>query len=185
MKQTVVSLYDFTGEAVKPWAVAGFDCVCFDIQHSIDGNPDSYRGWEILGFINGNGTTTETQHYTFIDEAPNNGINYYRLRQVDFNAVSEFSPIRVLEFNQKAAMIGEVFPNPVKDIAYLNINTTQQEKIEITIVDLTGKIIQNQVQYHNGTTQIELNLSKLQTGIYTAIIRVGGEQFVQKVMIID
>ena len=29
----VVSLYDFTGEAVKPWAAAGYDCHCFDIQH--------------------------------------------------------------------------------------------------------------------------------------------------------
>lgn len=34
MKRTVISLYDFTGEAVKPWAIAGYRCVCFDIQHS-------------------------------------------------------------------------------------------------------------------------------------------------------
>lgn len=32
---TIISLYDFTGEAVKPWAMAGYDCVCFDIQHSM------------------------------------------------------------------------------------------------------------------------------------------------------
>ena len=30
----ILSLYDFTGEAVKPWAEMGFKCVCFDIQHS-------------------------------------------------------------------------------------------------------------------------------------------------------
>jgi len=30
----VISLYDFTGEAVRPWARAGFACVCFDTQHS-------------------------------------------------------------------------------------------------------------------------------------------------------
>jgi hypothetical protein len=29
----VVSLYDFTGEAVKPWAEAGYECHCYDIQH--------------------------------------------------------------------------------------------------------------------------------------------------------
>lgn len=33
-KQIVISLYDYTGEAVKPWAEAGFDCYCFDIQHN-------------------------------------------------------------------------------------------------------------------------------------------------------
>ena len=31
----VVSLYDFTGEAVRPWAIAGFACICYDIQHSL------------------------------------------------------------------------------------------------------------------------------------------------------
>jgi hypothetical protein len=34
MKNTIISLYDFTGEAVKPWAFVGFNCVCFDNQHS-------------------------------------------------------------------------------------------------------------------------------------------------------
>lgn len=32
----IVSLYDFTGEAVHPWAEAGYDCYCFDIQHPVD-----------------------------------------------------------------------------------------------------------------------------------------------------
>ena len=29
----VVSLYDFTGEAVRPWALAGYECHIYDIQH--------------------------------------------------------------------------------------------------------------------------------------------------------
>jgi len=29
----VLSLYDYTGEAVKPWARAGYECHCYDIQH--------------------------------------------------------------------------------------------------------------------------------------------------------
>jgi len=30
----VISLYDYTGEAVKPWAKAGYECHCYDIQHN-------------------------------------------------------------------------------------------------------------------------------------------------------
>jgi len=33
--QIVVSLCDLTGNFVRPWAEAGFDCYCVDIQHSI------------------------------------------------------------------------------------------------------------------------------------------------------
>lgn len=36
MTGTVVSLFDHSGEAVRPWAEAGYDCYCLDILH--DGN---------------------------------------------------------------------------------------------------------------------------------------------------
>jgi len=32
-KGIVISLYDYTGEALKPWAEAGYECYAFDIQH--------------------------------------------------------------------------------------------------------------------------------------------------------
>ena len=35
MKGIVISLYDFTGEACRPWAEAGYTCNAFDIQHSL------------------------------------------------------------------------------------------------------------------------------------------------------
>lgn len=35
--KTVISLYDFTGEALRPWAEAGYHCFAFDIQHSAFG----------------------------------------------------------------------------------------------------------------------------------------------------
>ena len=33
----VVSLYDFTGEALRPWAEAGYECHAYDIQHPHEG----------------------------------------------------------------------------------------------------------------------------------------------------
>lgn len=33
IKGTVVSLFDFTGEALRPWAIAGYRCVALDLQH--------------------------------------------------------------------------------------------------------------------------------------------------------
>lgn len=38
MNKTVVSLYDYTGEAVRPWAEAGYQCLCLDIQHPVGGH---------------------------------------------------------------------------------------------------------------------------------------------------
>ena len=42
-RQIVLSLYDFTGEALRPWAEAGYDCHAFDIQHD-DTRVDTFTG---------------------------------------------------------------------------------------------------------------------------------------------
>ena len=38
-KGIVLSLYDYTGEALKPWAEAGYECYAIDIQHSKELSP--------------------------------------------------------------------------------------------------------------------------------------------------
>lgn len=46
-KGIVISLYDFTGEALKPWAEAGYECYAYDIQHSKENvNTDTFVGSE-------------------------------------------------------------------------------------------------------------------------------------------
>ena len=48
-KGFVLSLYDYTGEALKPWAEAGYGCYAFDIQH--DPNTLSITHYDSGGFI--------------------------------------------------------------------------------------------------------------------------------------
>ena len=43
--------------------------------------------------INGRGTTTLHSFYNWADESPNDGLNYYRLLQVDFNGDKSYSDI--------------------------------------------------------------------------------------------
>jgi hypothetical protein len=53
-KGTVLSLYDCTGNMVEPWAEAGYECICVDIQHEpgmvIDGNV-MWVGADILTWL--------------------------------------------------------------------------------------------------------------------------------------
>jgi hypothetical protein len=52
----VISLYDYTGEALKPWADAGYTCHAYDIQHSKNGLViDRHYGKDIID-ITGNGS---------------------------------------------------------------------------------------------------------------------------------
>ena len=62
-KGIVLSLYDFTGEALKPWAEAGYTCHAFDIQHSLL-EPEAQD-------FDGGGSIT----YNFADLHDNNWLN--------------------------------------------------------------------------------------------------------------
>ena len=50
MQQYVISLYDYTGEALKPWAEAGYTCHAFDIQHLESGWVDRFEGGGSIRF---------------------------------------------------------------------------------------------------------------------------------------
>lgn len=41
----IVSLFDLTGEAVRPWAEAGHECLCFDLQHPRPRSERVGHGW--------------------------------------------------------------------------------------------------------------------------------------------
>lgn len=50
-KGIVISLYDYTGEALKPWADAGYQCYAFDIQHDKHKTTKEYSRKNKSGFI--------------------------------------------------------------------------------------------------------------------------------------
>lgn len=86
------------------WSTASeTNCDYFGIERLNENNV-----WTEIGRVNGNGTTSQTSYYSFADEIPFQGTNYYRLRQVDFDGSYWYSPIRVVVFGDDAAFNAEV-----------------------------------------------------------------------------
>ena len=49
---TVISLYDYTGEGLKPWAEAGYECYAYDIQHNSDFDKlHEYEGGGSISYV--------------------------------------------------------------------------------------------------------------------------------------
>ena len=79
----------------------------FQVERSEDA-----KIWKFTGFVKGNGTTIEQQDYQFMDESPSTGINYYRLKQLDYNGAFEYSDIIALVTTSDSNTIA-IYPNPV------------------------------------------------------------------------
>lgn len=102
----------------------------FEIEHSINGND-----FRKVGFVNGSGNTSEKKDYSFIHQSPVNGINYYRLKQIDIDGKFEYSQIESLDFESEFEL--SVYPNPIQD----ELNIMAPNNTAYKILDMTGSTI--------------------------------------------
>jgi len=79
----------------------------FEIQRSADG-----KSWSVIGMVIGAGTTQQEQHYQYADRRPLTGLNYYRLRQVDYDGQFEYSNIISVSRGEMSKGNGKLYPNP-------------------------------------------------------------------------
>ncbi len=148
----------------------------FELQRSSDG-----LTYEVIATVEGNGTTNDTQEYTFIDTRPSIGKNYYRLKQVDFDGqFSIADQIVVVDMiPENSTLSFKVYPNPTDDSNInLRIEADQRDEVHVTMFDMFGRVVVDQM-YEPGDFSEDLRLvpnESLNQGIYIITI----EQFGRK-----
>ena len=143
----------------------------FDIQRSIDG-----RNWQALAFVPGAGTAQETQSYTYIDERPLPGLNYYRLKQIDFDGQFEYSKMIGMEAGGKNSGI-RLFPNPATDVATLAFETSYAGEAVLNLYNPVGQIVKTQrLSLEQGAFQTNIELDGLPDGVYLVEVRYGKQR---------
>lgn len=149
----------------------------FEVERSPDG-----KNWEYLDFVNGRGDSYSVQSYGTIDEDPFEGINYYRLKQLDFDGQIEYSGVvTVTILTDPKDRLVKVYPNPVQD-GNLNIyfpERSQQSNL-VTLYDQLGQVVIQKELLNEMTT---LDLSALQNGLYIWQVEAGEFRQVGKVMV--
>ena len=128
----------------------------FEVEYTIDG--DSYV--VISEEISGAGNSAFQNQYTFIDTKPKGSINYYRIKQVDFDGAYDYSEIISCKFSQNTELV-QVYPNPSKNSMSITVNTATS----LDIVDITGKIILSNV-FLEKDTEMRIDVSRFPRGIY-------------------
>ncbi len=118
-----------------------------------------------------------TNEYSFTDETPNEGLNYYKIESVDFDGRKQYSTTQQINTKPQTPNIA-VFPNPAKD--YLNISSQENIK-EIKIINQIGQVLEYQTP---NSKQITINTKQLIKGVYIVqCITNKGEISTQKLLI--
>ncbi len=153
------------------WATASeTDNERFDVQRSTDA-----ANWTTIGSVAGNGSTTSGQAYQFMDESPANGLNYYRLKQMDYDGSFELSELVSSFWSNSANSVG-LFPNPVGDV--LNVSVVDAEEVQsIGMYNANGALVWKSA---GNTTQI--STAKLPAGVYSLVVTTANSVVTQKVV---
>ncbi len=109
--------------------------------------------------------------YTWTDNAPKEGVNYYRLKMVDVDGSYDYSRIVSLEIIRGQA-VAFVYPNPVEREIRISTDELSSEDLEVFIYNMNG----NQVLYEKMTISgnsetLNIPVPGLAEGVYQLRIR--------------
>lgn len=137
----------------------------FDIERSNDG-----VNFQSISVVKGAGNSNTTTRYSIVDESPEIGVNYYRLKQTDFDNQSTLSHTAVIVFGNSKQSTISVFPIPAT--SHLNVETDNQN-YQLDIMDIFGKTIHTQVVEN---TQVQsVDISSMQPGVYYLRVIIEGD----------
>ena len=124
----------------------------FIIQQSTDGS--SYKD---IGTVKTIGSGANS--YSFADNNPANGINFYRLESVDKDGASTFSAVVSCKWLVVSKQI-TVYPNPAKD----NVTISGSHIASVQVIDNMGRVVKGVLL--KDATNPKLSVSSLQAGVY-------------------
>jgi len=158
------------------WATASEDNFDYFI---LERSYDVYDFYPLLD-IKGEGGFDQFQEYTFVDEAPLTGINYYRLKAVDYDGSYEYHPIIGVNFEGDVLERILVYPNPAETKSITIRTNFEFEKAHVRILDPQGKLIMQSMQVHPSQTfQIPESMG---TGLYFVELNLGFKKYMSKLI---
>ena len=194
-----VELVSFTGNyknnnVVLNWATSsetnnsGFEIERLKKPGLLPGNNE----WDKIGFVNGRGTTTELNNYSFTDQYLQTGIYQYRLKQIDLNGSFRFSSIVEIEVGVLYQFsLSQNYPNPFNPVTKIKFTVPVTSFVNLNIYDVTGKEISTLINEEKkpGSYEIDFpdkseDLLNLASGLYFYRLKAGSFVETKKMLLL-
>ncbi len=149
----------------------------FVLEKSADGIQ-----YEYLASVKGNGTSSQTISYSYTDYSPYIGLNYYRLKQYDFDGQEHTGGHASVTFLGSGELIEKIYPNPFRDEMIIQpVTPLHKEETEITLSGILGNDLYA-ITPSFEKEGIFINTSSLAKGVYILQIFNQGKVETRKVI---
>lgn len=132
----------------------------FTVERGFDGG-----SFNELGHVKGAGNSQQVLHYGFTDEDPREGMNYYRLRQVDFDGGWKLSEAVPLSFHSIHAPLDEA---TLVDGLLTTGMIEDPAACHFTLLDLQGRVLREGSPV---TDRVRLDLRSMAPGVFLLRLR--------------
>jgi Secretion system C-terminal sorting domain/Bacterial Ig-like domain (group 2) len=191
------NLYFFKGIAL-PIVLTNFDAIKKANTAQLDWNTSSElnnkgfhvqrsknaTNWEVLDFVSGAGYSNQDKAYSYIDNKPTIGANYYRLMQEDFDGRKSYSDIKAVRFTEKDNVNIAIFPNPVSDVLYVDMSNLENGNAVINLINGDGKVVLSKnIIVVNGYYNASLKVNTLASGNYVLQVKQAKNNISKKLVI--
>jgi uncharacterized delta-60 repeat protein len=143
----------------------------FEILRSNDG-----INFNAIGWVNGVGNSSTINNYSFTDNTPAKGNNFYRFKQIDLGNRTKLSEVQKLIFDAKINFV--VYPNPVVNFAQVQLN---EDAALVKLTDISGKELWR--KENNKAGLLAIPMQQLSSGFYVLqVTNSNGDTITQKIM---
>ena len=131
----------------------------YDVERSVDG-----IGWTVIGNLPAAGNSVIERRYFFTDSNPLiNGL--YRIAEYDLNGKVQYTG--VARSSCELPDVLRLWPNPVRDIALINIVAGNRSQVMIKLSDSKGALVKmQQTTIVQGSNQVSVDMKSLPNGVY-------------------
>jgi hypothetical protein len=182
-----VELTNFTarivnGKTLLEWTtVTETNNLGFELERKL-----AEKDWVTIGFVEGQGTTSETQNYRFSDKGIA-GILHYRLKQIDYDGSITFSDeIEVNGVSVSTLQLEQNYPNPFNPATIINYQLGNDGFVNLKVFDLLGEEVAVVIDEYQiaGNYSITFNGNDLPGGMYVYQLNSGNYSESKKMLLI-
>ncbi len=186
-----VELVSFTafvkdGDVILNWKTATeLNNKGFEIERAFKSN-SGQLDWIKIGFVEGNGTTSEQQQYTFTDKKLAVNSYLYRLKQIDFDGTFIYSQEIEVDVNSPIFFeLSQNYPNPFNPMTVIKYQLPSNGFVSLKVYDVLGSEIKTLVnEFMNaGYYEVEFNASDLPSGVYLYKLQTDNFNAVKKMIL--
>ncbi len=146
------------------------------------------NSWTALTFVTGNGTTTETKTYNYLDAGLKAGSYIYRLKQIDFDGTMSISKEIEIEVSGISDYsLYQNYPNPFNPSTIIKFRLTEKSFVSLKVYDQLGSEVEVLIngELPAGEQVVEFSTAgkNLASGIYFYQLTTDKKSDIRKMML--